>query len=221
MKNYITGCDKNTEWQLPWFIKNFDEHINRKDNRLIIADFGMTPDMKRWAGRNGYILEVNRNGWFSKVEAMMKVLYTMGGGDYCWLDTDCQVLRSPNGIFGFVEQNKLTMVKDHPWSSRRPQQGEWFNSGVIAFNNESGNPPILSEWLKECQTGKHRGDQEALHYMFSLNNMKRVTCLLEAPHVYNVLRLDVQDETVPSYPSIMHWTGAKGNDEIRRQMNGQ
>ena len=221
MKNYITGCDKNTEWQLPWFIENFDEHIKRKENRLIIADFGMTPEMRRFAGQNGFILDVERNGWFSKVEAMMKVLYTMGHGYYCWLDTDCQVLRNPNGLFGFVDENKITMVRDHPWSKRMPQRGYWYNSGVVAFNNERGNPNILNDWLKECQTGNHRGDQEALHYMFGIDGMRKVTSLSEAPHVYNVLRLDVLDETVPKHPAIMHWTGAKGNDEIRRQMNEQ
>ena len=35
---FVTGCDHKTEWQLPWFIENFERY---NDTKLIIADFGM------------------------------------------------------------------------------------------------------------------------------------------------------------------------------------
>ena len=35
---FMTGCDHNTEWQLPWFIENFERY---NDTKLVIADFGM------------------------------------------------------------------------------------------------------------------------------------------------------------------------------------
>ena len=35
---FVTGCDHNTEWQLPWFLENFERY---NDTKLIIADFGI------------------------------------------------------------------------------------------------------------------------------------------------------------------------------------
>lgn len=40
--SFLTGCDENTEWQLPWFITNLRQH---SDTPLIISDFGMSSDM--------------------------------------------------------------------------------------------------------------------------------------------------------------------------------
>jgi len=45
-----------------------------------------------------------------------------------------------------------------------------------------------------------------------------VVHIAEAPHKYNVLRLDTLQNRVPKKPVIMHWTGHKGKDEIRRQI---
>jgi hypothetical protein len=42
--------------------------------------------------------------------------------------------------------------------------------------------------------------------------------IADVPHRFNVLRIDHIDNNVPSNPVIMHWTGEKGNDEIRGQM---
>jgi hypothetical protein len=211
-KYFLTGCDSNTEWQLPWFVNNFHTHC---DEDLIIADFGMSSQMRNYAEENSVgILECESNGWFTKVEAMVK-LRTTYSGSYCWLDTDCEVRGDPSTIFKWVEPNKLTMVVDHPWSTRRPELGHWYNSGVVAFE---GSPNILNEWYKECKTGKHVGDQEALHHMLGGDIMKKAMYISEAPHKFNVLRIDLIDNKVPENIVIMHWTGQKGKLEIRKQM---
>jgi len=36
---FITGCDKNTEWMLDWFVMNYLKH---NSNQLYIMDFGMS-----------------------------------------------------------------------------------------------------------------------------------------------------------------------------------
>ena len=36
---FITGCDHNTQWQLPWFVENFKKH--NPNAELLIFDFGM------------------------------------------------------------------------------------------------------------------------------------------------------------------------------------
>ena len=211
-KYFLTGCDKNTEWQLPWFIQNFHQHC---DEDLVVADFGMSAQMRQYAEESSnYVMDCEPNRWFTKVEAMIK-LRSMFTGGYCWIDTDCEVKADPSTIFRWVEPNKLTMVIDHPWSKRRPELGHWHNSGVVAFE---GTPQVLLDWYKECKTGNHVGDQEALHAWLGGDIMKKAIHIIEAPHKFNVLRIDIIDNNVPENPVIMHWTGQKGNLEIRKQM---
>lgn len=211
---FLTGCDKNTEWQLPWFIDNYSEHSKTP---LIIADFGMSEEMLTSVSSFAHrIITCSPNGWFSKIEAMLEA----GHQEFkrvCWLDTDCQLVSDPIGIFNYVVHNKLTMVKDHPWSLRRPQAGDWHNTGVVAFE---GRPPVLRMWLTESQNQfKYRGDQESMHGLIDGNPMRKMMMIADAPHRFNVLRIDHIDNNVPQNPVIMHWTGEKGKDEIRRQMN--
>jgi hypothetical protein len=65
---------------------------------------------------------------------------------------------------------------------------------------------------------EHRGDQEVLHAMIGGDAMRKMMMIADAPHRFNVLRLDHIDNNVPNNPVIMHWTGEKGNLEIRKQM---
>ena len=37
---FVTGCDDNTEWQLPWFMDNFRQH--NQEAKIVLADFGMS-----------------------------------------------------------------------------------------------------------------------------------------------------------------------------------
>ena len=213
---FLTGCDKNTEWQLPWFIHNFRAH---SEATIHVADFGMTEEMSAFAHANFDAVHVlpefeAAGGWFNKIAAMMHMA-NYGEQPYCWLDTDCQVMRKPDSISRFIEPNKLTMVIDHPWSTRRPEMGVWYNSGVVGFY---GKANILGHWRNHCQKNNFRGDQEGLHDLLGGDLMRKAALIADAPHRYNTLRLDIIDNNVPDNPVIMHWTGAKGNDEIREQM---
>ena len=211
MKAFLTGCDSNTEWQLPWFIKNYQKHCNLP---LLFADFGMTEDaLNLIAPFAENVIKTPRKGWFSKINALEH--YSGMYEAVCWLDTDCQVLSDPSSIFRYTEKGKLTMVKDNPWSMRRPELGDWYNSGVVAVE---GITPMLTTWKKEAARGNYVGDQEALHGYINGDLMRRISTVAEAPHKYNVLRLDLIDNTVPKNPVIMHWTGQKGNLEIQKQM---
>ena len=210
---FLTGCDKNTEWQLPWFINNYAKHCSAP---LLVADFGMSEEMLTSISSFAHrVIPCNPNGWFSKIEAMISAAH-QEFNRVCWLDTDCQVMSNPTRIFNYVVHNKLTMVQDHPWSKRRPQTGDWHNTGVVAFE---GVPPVLRQWLTVASKGDHRGDQEVLHTMIGGDSMRKMMMIADAPHIFNVLRIDRIDNNVPENPVIMHWTGEKGNDEIRRQMS--
>lgn len=48
--------------------------------------------------------------------------------------------------------------------------------------------------------------------------MKKTIHISEAPHKFNVLRIDLIDNVAPPNPIIMHWTGQKGKLEIKKQM---
>jgi len=208
---FLTGCDKNTEWQLPWFIDHYKKHCKLP---LVIADFGMSENMLADVSPfAAACFPTARAGWFSKISALL--IASRQYDKVCWLDTDCQVQRDPSGIFQYTEKNKLTMVVDHPWTTRRPQQGEWYNSGVVAVE---GTPIVLPHWLQQAQDGNYRGDQEALHDYIGGCPIKRISTVADAPHQYNVLRLDLVDGTAPDWGIIMHWTGEKGNLEIQKQM---
>lgn len=207
-KIFITGCDHNTEWMLPWFVENFQKH--NPEAELIIYDFGMTgglyPKMRKSLRGN------QDKGWFKKPAAMINAA---GFGDsVCWLDTDCQVLSNLENIWNYVEPNKLTMAEDLPWTTRSKEK--WHNSGVVAFQ---GLPQVLKDWASAVATNPQRGDQEVLHVMMK-DPLKRMIHINDLPRNFNVLRLDHLDNTVPKNPKIYHWTGQKGKDKIRSLMNG-
>ncbi len=196
-KLFITGCDKNTRWMLPWFEKNFYKH--NPDANLHVFDFDKT-------GR----------GWFNKPVVMR--LATEMAEKICWLDTDCEVRADITPIFDLIDSNKLTMVEDQPWTIRRSER--WHNSGVVAFQNR---PLVLDHWADEAMMmvedrGPMFGDQDILHGLVR-EGLKREIHIRTIPKQWNTLRLDLIDHTAPSNIKIMHWTGKMGKDEIRKQMN--
>lgn len=207
-KLFITGCDYNTEWMLPWFVENFKKH--NPETELVIYDFGMRgglyPEMRKSLRGN------QDKGWFKKPAAMLNA--SQLADNVCWIDTDCEIVGNINGIWEYLEPNKLLMAEDLPWSKRRGEK--WHNSGVVAFQS---TPKILSEWAAEVSINPIQGDQEVLHMMVK-DGLKRMIHITDLPRKYNVLRIDHLDKTVPKDPKIFHWTGQKGKDKIRSLMNG-
>ena len=206
---FITGCDSNTEWMLPWFVENFKKH--NPNANLVIYDFGMEggwfPELRKSLRESG------GNGWFKKPLAMLKA--TNLAENICWIDTDCEILANIEDIFDYVIPNKLSMGVDYPWTARSGE--EWHNTGVVAF---TGIPPVLTEWNRFVLEEKHRGDQETLHWMMGNDPLRRLIHIDTLPQQYNTLRLDILDGTTPSNIKIMHWTGSKGKEKIKELMNG-
>jgi hypothetical protein len=189
---FITGCDQSTRWMLPWFTQNFK--IYNPDSELKVYDFDtFAPDLA---------------GWFKKPTAMIDA--SKQSSNVCWIDTDCHVLSNLEDIFSFVEPNKIAMVEDVPWSRRRNEK--WHNSGVVAFNRR---PNILDAWEAAIKANPQVGDQEVLHEVVR-GGLRRTIHITDLPREYNTLRLDLLDGTSPANPKIMHWTGKKGKDEIRK-----
>lgn len=204
-KLFITGCDKSTEWMLPFFVDRFTKHNSFP---LKVYDFGMSPEVAQRA--NATKIDSQDAGWFKKPMAMIKASKI---ADYvCWIDTDCEIRANIEDIFDHVEPNKLAMAKDLPWTTRH--KTKWHNSGVVAFKSR---PVILDEWASAIAFTKERGDQEVLHSLLQ-DPMRRITHITDLPRRYNTLRLDLQDGTAPATIKIMHWTGARGKLHIKDLM---
>ena len=189
---FITGVDKNARWMLPWFEDNLKKH--NPGAELKVYDFDKE------------FLE--SSGWFKKPAAMRHAARL--SKKVCWIDVDCEIKDNIEDIFNYTEPHKLSMVEDAPWSKRRGET--WHNSGVVAFED---NPYILSIWHNMVIKNPLVGDQEVLHEYLK-QGMNRLIYIRDLPRQYNTLRLDVLDETTPKNIKIMHWTGAKGKQEIKR-----
>ena len=46
-KCFITGCDEKSEWQVKWFIENFEKH-NHKKIPIVFANFGVSKEMDKY-----------------------------------------------------------------------------------------------------------------------------------------------------------------------------
>lgn len=215
-KSFLTGCDYNTEWQLPWFIENFIEH---SVGILQIADFGMTDDMLDFIehhprfGKQLYVLSFENkvDGWFKKPRAIYEA--TRDKFTICWLDTDCQIDGDVDSIWGFYEEGRMGMVVDRPWTKRRPGNGDWYNSGVVLSDRNE----TLINWMNSCEENQTESDQYILHHIHT--PIERLSKIYPLPHKYNTLRLDYIDKLAVDNPIIIHHTGKKGNDVIKQQMN--
>lgn len=210
---FLTGCDKNTEWMLDWFVKNYKKH---NDTPLIFANFGVSEQKQSELALYGFadIIDMpvqKGKGWFYKPRAMIEA--SKLSNEVCWLDTDIHILGDMSGIFDYVENNKLCMVEDKPWSARRGEK--WHNSGVVAFR---GVPDILALWEKESSNNPSVGDQEILHEMVRSTPMERMMNISDAPNKYNWLRLQIMDGQDSPNKLAMHWTGPKGKLQIQRLM---
>ena len=205
---FITGCDAKCEWQLKWFLDNYRKH---NDTPIVFCDFGVTPEVREWAYVffvDIYELPVQRaGGWFYKPRALMRA----PARERIWIDTDMHVLGDISGAFDLIEDNKLAMVEDRPWTKRRGET--WHNSGFVGVR---GTPTILMDWEKQCVTRPKQGDQEVLHDM--LNPILREKYITSLPNKYNWLRIQLLDGEDSPEKLCMHWTGMKGNMQIEKMI---
>jgi len=212
-KVFLTGSDKNNEWMLEWWLDNYKRHNSLP---VIFADFGVSNKMKKWAESNfDKVLnmpKVNNKAWFLKPYSMIEA--SKGCKKVCWIDTDCHILKPIEDVFKYVVPQRLSMVRDRPWTEKFKQT--WHNSGVVAFEN---CPHVLSMWEELCRTNsEQRGDQEVLHAMMNNDELRRRTFIEDIPAAYNWLRLDIEAGRDSKNKRIMHWTGRKGKEVIKEMM---
>lgn len=208
-KAFLTGSDENNEWMLEWWLENYKMHNSLP---VIFADFGVSKKMRKWVEQNfDQVLDLPEAiniSWFMKPLAMLTA--TDYSKKVCWIDTDCHILKPIEDVFKYVTPNKLSMVRDKPWTDKFLET--WHNSGVVAFE---GVPEILMAWENRCRSTQARGDQEVLHDMMGGDELRRRIYIEDIPNTYNWLRLQVNKGHDSPNKKIMHWTGPKGKDIIR------
>ena len=204
-EGFITGCDANTEWMLPWFFSNYKQH---NDTPIAFMNFGVSnmgmQVVTEYADHVVDLSALKESGWFKKPKAMLKSPWQKT----VWLDTDCEVLDDISGIFQLLKPNMLNMVEDKPWTMRRKEV--WHNSGVVGY---IGTPSILTSWAQHVELWPQVGDQEVLHSI--LNPITKIQFINDLPNEYNVMRLQIEMDEYKGPAKIKHWTGAKGKDRIR------
>jgi hypothetical protein len=209
-KVFLTGCDEDHMWMLPWFVENYKKHNSLP---LVFANFGVSEKSLEWCRDNFHVImdmsESQEKGWFKKPRSML----SCPSKQTVWLDTDCQVLDNLDGIFNKLVSNKLGMIEDKPWTKRRGER--WYNSGVVGFIDK---PMILHQWCHKVKNDPIVGDQETLHEM--LNPITEMTYIHPLPNEYNVLRIQIETDRYEGNKKIIHWTGRKGKNRIRSMIDG-
>ena len=201
---FLTGCDSNFEWMLPWCISNIQKHM--PNIPVVVADFGLSQQGIKNAVENGAEIltgfwKPERKSWFLKPEAVLLSPYEKT----CWIDIDCEVVAPCPEIFDYAVTEMLALTPDH-WAKKRKRA--YWATGVIVVKNK---PMILKEWATQCRKEKTRGDQEALYSIIG-NSKDRVNAM---PMEYQWLRLDLKYGVDSNSKKIIHWTGPIGKRHIR------
>jgi hypothetical protein len=217
----LVGCDKNQEWLLSWWWKNYTQ-----ENALPVAfaDFGMSEEARQWCKTRGQLLPVDfdglrvarkdeiepslllqwekalspfwgsRQAWFKKPFALLNTPFRKT----VWIDLDCEVLGPLEPVFGYVNpKTKLGIV----------QIGEVYNSGVIVFEKGS---PLLKLWAESALSENHRflSDQDALTDII----FQRGYEVGELPEIYNWIMC----RGVHMGAVVCHWAAEWGKAYIRK-----
>jgi len=201
----VTGCDSNHDWILEWWYNRY-----RQDNKypVYFADFGMSLEARNWCAENGKLIDLRfrhkRKNWFKKPLAILACQYEQ----IIWVDSDCEIRGNLSPIFEYIRRGiGVTLDPHNPWI----KSNDVVASGVVAV--EHGNNLII-EWARDCLAAhKIRGDQEVLNRL--IQERKREIVIM--PPEYQWLRIDGDNPDA----LIMHWTGVRGKDYIRKSLGLQ
>ena len=219
-KAIVIGSDDHAAWQLIDFflptIKPYMDDWSKAGIDIVVYDFGMSEENIKRLPNNVHLKTISLvpgKTWFNKPNVMRDAAKEYS--EVVWVDVDIEILSKDFiNIFSLIEDNKLLMAEDKPWTKRR---GEiWHNSGVVGFR---GRPTILTQWCKAILSSDHDqvGDQEVLHMMVR-GGLKRLTYITDMPTEYNWLRIHTLDGNDPSKAKALHWTGPKGKTVMHRKI---
>tara|TARA_B100000902_G_C27175990_1_gene846381 strand:+ start:311 stop:946 length:636 start_codon:yes stop_codon:yes gene_type:complete len=203
----ITGVDSKHEDLVYWWYKNIIRHM--PETKVGIWDFGMTPNMREQLSHLPiWLSEPTPHqvlAWFHKVKAVRET----PSNSVAWLDVDCEVLTNIEDVFDLVPPGMIGLTRDIV-------RANWWATGVIVVNDR---PPLLEEWDKRLQAGDGiRGDQEALHDLINIQPHEQI---IELPQDYQWLRIALNKGKDSPTKKIIHWTGPKGKEIIRKNIHAK
>lgn len=202
-RGVVTGCDSAHEWMLPWW---FDHYRRKNKYPITFADFGMSRHMVDWCRQRGHLLDLSfkcKKNWFKKPLAVLMAGYK----DVLWLDSDCEIRADMAPLFEFAKGFGVTLDPHNPWCKKNGCK-KVVASGIISTHIDND---LAVEWAYKClEAHKFRGDQEVLNEIIK-HTPQRVDIM---PPEYQWLRIDGDKEGV----LVMHWTGSRGKQHIRKQM---
>ena len=205
---FLTGCDANHEWMLEWFFKNYQKHVK---SPIVFSNFGLSEDglktVRKYAHAVMDLTKTTEQGWFKKPLSMLKC----PAKKTVWIDLDCEIREDISDLFQKLVVNKFRMVEDKPWTKRR--QELWHNSGIVGFIDKH---VILYKWVEAVKDNPQVGDQEVLHSI--LNPITKIGNINDLPNEYNVMRLQTELDNFNGPIKVMHWTGPKGKEKIKRML---
>jgi len=199
MKCFVTGADESYADILDWFIHHYNQHISLP---LYIADFGLKRTYP-----NSFKINWKDNAWYYKPRAIKEC----PGDQVCWIDVDCEILADISDVFELTKKD-IGVTEDFCRTrSWNPHGLLPMATGLCCFNSKN---QLLDDWIKESESKRHRGDQEALNYL--LKTQDKVSFL---PRGYQWLRLAEPNPNI----KVMHWTGNDGKYIIRNNetLNGK
>lgn len=207
-------CDESHEWLLPWWFENFRIHNSLP---VCVIDIGLSSRARRNCRTDSDVdlitvsdLPSFDKAWYLKPFAMRLSPFPRT----LYIDMDCEVRCSVTPLFQ-TPRDYLLIAKDKylMFEVRALFEPDcYFNSGVIGYSNSRAITSLLDAWcdLIIQQHKRFRGDQEILNLLL----YTQLNTVVELPGKYNRLRLDGDCEDT----AIMHWTGPKGKEEIKRQI---
>ena len=206
----LVGCDEHQEWLLEWWWERY-----RRSNGapVLFADFGMSPQARRWCGAHGLLLEVAERfedasapnplaTTFCKPFALLAshFRYTV------LMDLDCEVRGDLAPLFDLARQG--CSLRDDRFApeadSRSPVQ-----SGVIAVRHGHPLIPAYAQHVLRRWRELH-SDQSSLNAVVD-DFRSEVTPM---PPECHWLRLEGENPAA----LVFHWTGPQGKTQIRRTL---
>ncbi len=242
-RGIICGCDRNLEWLLPWFLKNYQLH-----NELPITffDFGMSIDGIKFCKLNGNYLSIDHlvplstpihsisddylnqfaithpidylklchHAWMKKPLACQLAPYDIS----IWIDIDCKVMKNLDEIYQLLDPSaEICLSLDHPASTHLKKVLGMLASDEPAFSSGvmifRKNSPFIQYWIDKISKQFFPGDQEALS-----------KAIYEHGISYKILdqKFHLCDQNEQSIePSILHYGGPEGKVKLIEELFGK
>ena len=204
----MTGCDERHAWILPWWYANLRRH--NPDMPAIFVDKGMGDQTREWCRERGRVVTVTWKDhiMFAKPIGIIQSPYQ----ETMWIDPDCEIRGNLVGAFDLPRSDLAACYDTVKFMGPGHIQ-----AGVVLVKHGSD---AAIQWASICAMGnackemvgdvKNVCDQAVLNWVATQN--REVMTII--PRIWNWVRMDGNNPDAVIY----HWTGKRGKDAIRHQL---